>query len=85
MIQAITLTIAIIAVATGFWQLRLSRNRIANILLGTCLVIMGTILLLQILRTEFFNENRTSLNILFWVVSAGMLALHYFIKRLRPH
>jgi hypothetical protein len=81
MLSDITLIVSLLAVVVGLSQLRFSRLHIAKTLLWLFLILMATILILQVSRSEWFYQNKTFLDSLFWVSFVGMLVAYIWIKK----
>jgi hypothetical protein len=81
MIRDITIVISFIILIVAILQLRFSRLKLLQTLLWSFNIISVFILILQTLKAEIFIENRTVLNLIFWISVGGIFISYYLIKK----
>ena len=84
MIRDVTIILSFIIVIVAILQLRFSRLRIARTLQWVFIIIAAIILMLQTLKAELFIQNRTFLNLLFWISAGGIFISYYLTKKSKP-
>lgn len=81
MLRDITLIVAFISLVIAVLQLRFSRFHKVKTLQWGLIVLTTIILVMQIMKSDFYYEYRKFLDAAFWVSVGGVIASYLWMKK----